>query len=98
MIPPATPPAIPLMCDVGDGIASEPGIFATGEEEVNIPVVAEDVVRGVDFGLWDDVEAVDTPKHETSAPFSTEKGNEVIICADSAIVGSYATLFRVIYP
>ena len=82
--PPAIPPAIPLMCDVGGEMASTAAVLAG--DGVSIVIVAEDdVMLGVDVVLEVNVERVDgvgeatTPKHETSVPFSTEKGNELAI-------------------
>ena len=83
--PPATPPAIPLMCDVGDEMASKAAVFVAGDEVSIVIITEDDVVLGVDVVLEVNVERVDgvgeatTPKHETSVPFSTEKGNELAI-------------------
>ena len=51
--PPAIPPAISLVCDIGDGVASEP---AGGEGVYKTLMVTVDAVLGVDVGLDADVE------------------------------------------
>ena len=40
---------------------------------------------GADVGGVREVEGLDTPKHETSVPFSTEKGIEIAFCPPAAM-------------
>ena len=67
--PPAVPPAMLLMCNLGDGTAFVTAVFEIGEEVVKmVMVVGGAVVFGAD--------GLNKSKHDTSGPFFTKKSDE----------------------
>ena len=76
-VPPTTPPMIAPRCDLLDDDALGAGTTAP-DDSLKADVEVDGEVEGgvdVDCGAVEE-EGLDTPKHETSVPFSTEKGNE----------------------
>ena len=81
------------MCDLGGGIAPGPVIdgegvmlatvergitFVAGIEVVEIVAAVEDAAHKMDVGWVEDVDELDTSKHETFVPLFTEKRDEAV--------------------
>ena len=79
--PPITPPAIAPVCDLTDDDAVGVWTTVVGGPVVVDARVDEEVERGVDVDVEviEEIGGLDTPKHDTSVPFSTEKGSEVTV-------------------
>ena len=86
--PPITPPTIAPVRDLVDEGPPDTGAVVADEEEAEVVgvfgvdrEVDKDVGKGVDVNVGgvEEVEELVTPKHETSEPPSTIKGNEIAI-------------------
>ena len=79
-VPPITPPAIAPVCDLTDDDAVGSGTTAVGGPVI-VDAKVDEEVEGVDVDVVGigEIGSLDTPKHDTSVPFSTEKGSEVTV-------------------